>query len=468
MNRKSLIVTGVSLAALLGGAAGAYFYVDHKKTSEEALSKAETEALKLLTFNSTDVNSIDITNADGHFHVTLGQTGDWVIEDSDYPYSFTLNSYFLNVVAASMGKLTADHKADPADLSKYGLDSPVTVVCHTPDSDYTILVGNSTATNEFRYVKLPDDDTVYCIDDETGKSLRCDLSDLRSPYLLNCYDSEIQQFSVVHNGETSYDLSRDTESTSIWKLNSPQTNVAIDSIIVNTVITNMVRIQSEKFEGFIKDSSELAKYGLDKPAYTYTVVTNDKTITLEFPEFSEDDTEIWGYDPDTYAVFSLSKDGAAFLSGKWYDLTAKQAMSVPFMSAASLEIEVDGEKHTLAIDHENKGYVFDDTDVIASGNEDASVNFEYLYASVSEIKHDEFRDDVPEKMGEPTCTFRYKLTDGTTRELALVPIDDETYWAYIDGECFGMTVSKAAITGANGCLKFIELLSKDLGIENKN
>lgn len=465
MNRKSIIATGAALVLLLGGATGAYLYVDHKKASDEAAAKAEKEALKLFSFNSNSVSSIDITNEDGHFLISLTSTGDWKIDDSNFEYDFTLNSYYLNVVASTMSRLTADHKAEKkGDLSKYGLDSPVTIVCKTAEKDYTVLVGSSSVTNEFCYLMLPDDDTIYCVDSETGTKLRGGLSDLRSPYMLNCLDTEIEQFSLEHNGEVSYDLSRVIDGNTIWQLNAPETDVTIDAITVNNVLTNMVRIENDNFECFTKDEAKLAEHGLDKLTYTFSVKTDDKTITLKFPDFSEDDEEIWGYDPDTCAVFSLSKNSAAFLSGVWQDLTAKQAMSVPFMSAESLEITIDGETHTLSVDHDKQTYIFDDIDVTAKDNKDASSNFEYLYASVSEINHGDFRSDIPEKMGEPTCTFRYKLTDGTKRELALVPIDDETYWAYIDGRCIGMTVDKTSLTGTYGCLSFIEHLNSDLGI----
>ena len=462
MNRKSMIAMSTALVLLLGGAAGAYYYVDNKKTNEETAAKSETESLDLMSFDSTSVKGIDITGADGYFHMTLGQTGDWILEETDYPYNFTLNSYYLNVVASTMSKLKADHKADKADLGKYGLDKPITVVCHTADKDHTLLVGNISATNEFCYVMLPDDDNVYCVVNNTEGDLRGDISELRSPYLLNCYDNDINSFSLVHNGEVLYDLSRGTDGETLWSLNAPKTDVMIDAVTVNNILTNMVRIQSDKFEGFTKDSSELAKHGLDNPAYTFTVTTDDKTFKLEFPEFGAEDEEIWCYDTDSCAVCALSQNSAAFLSGKWYDLTTKQAMSIPFMSAASLEINVDGEKHTLTIDHDKNSYVFDDIDVTALGSEEASSDFEYLYASVSEIAHDEYRDDEPETMGEPTCTFRYTLIDGTERVLALVPIDGETYWAYTDGRCLGMTVSRNALTGTNGCLNFIERLTNDI------
>jgi uncharacterized protein YkuJ len=219
--------------------------------------------------------------------------------------------------------------------------------------------------------------------------------------------------------------------------------------------------------GFTKEKSELAQYGLDDPAYTFTVETADKTITLEFPELGEEDEQVWCYDANTYELCSISSNNAAFLSGKWTDLTTKQVMIVSFYDAESLEINVDGDTHTLKIDHDKSKYVFDDIDVTAKDNEEALQNFEYLYASVSEIKHDEFRDDFPEKMGDPTCTFTYTLTDGTKRKLELVPIDDNTYWAYVDGRCIGATVTRNSIDGTNGCLTFIEKLNADLGIADK-
>ncbi|MCR5120846.1 MAG: DUF4340 domain-containing protein [Ruminococcus sp.] len=467
MNRKSMIATGAALVLLLGGTAGAYYFVDQKKGNEEAESRAETDSLNIFSFDANDVSSIDVTNTDGYFRFTFDQSTDvWIIEDTDYQYKFTPNSYNLNVIASMMSNLKADHKADnkEGDLSKYGLDSPVKIVCHTKGEDYTLLVGSSSVTNEFRYVKLPDDDTIYCIDHVTGDDLSGDLSLLRSSYLLNCYDNSIKRFALTHNGEVCYDLARGVKENELWTLNAPQTDVAIDAVTVNTILTNMVRVQSEKFECFTKDKSELSKYGLDDPAYTFTVETDSKTMTFEFPEKGSDDESVWCYDTETGAVSSLSANGAAFLSGSWYDLITQQAMSVPFMNVSSLEIMVDGTKHTLSIDHEAETYHFDDIDVTAKDSEQAGQDFEYLYASVSEIKHGDLREDVPESMGEPTCTFRYTLTDGSERELALVPTGEgsETYWAYIDGRCFGMTVERSAITSSNGCLSFIERLTEDL------
>ena len=464
MNRKSMIATGAALVLLLGGAGGAYYYVDHKKSAEEAAEKAEKESLSLFSFDSNSVKGIDITNDEGYFKMSFGDGGEWSLDETDYPYDFDLNDYNLNVIAASMSRLKADHKAEVqnGDLSKYGLDSPMEIICHTADGDHTLLVGSSSVTNEFCYVMKPDDDTVYCIDSAEGEKLRVDVAGLRDPYMLSINDSDIMQFSEVHNGEVRYDLSRVIDGNVLWTLNAPQTGVSIDAITVNTVLTNLVRVESKSFGGFTKDESELAKYGLDKPAYVFTVVTDEKTIELEFADFGPDSEEVWCYNADSCEVFSITSGEAAFLSGKWSDLTVKQAMSVPFMSAASLEINVDGETHTLNIDHEKPSYVFDGTDVTAKGSEEASAEFEYLYASVSEIKHNGYRDDVPEKMGEAACTFRYTLTDGTVRELALVPIDDNNYWAYTDGVCLGMTVEKSAVTGSSGCLNFIERLTAAL------
>ncbi len=63
---------------------------------------------------------------------------------------------------------------------------------------------------------------------------------------------------------------------------------------------------------------------------------------------------------------------------------------------------------------------------------------------------------------EPACTFRYTLDDDTQRELTLVPIDDVTYWAYVDGRCVGMTVRRNALSGTSGVLNFLEKLTDSL------
>lgn len=461
MSSKKMRIALIAMLALLGLAGGSYALVDHLKNKEEQAASDEEASLHLFSFSSNDVTGVEITNPDGYFKIdSVG--GVWTLSETDYPHTFTLNDYYLNVISASMSDLTALRKmdADPSQLSAYGLDAPVTVTCRAGDQTYTLYVGAASATKEYYYVMLPEDDTVYGIGYDDGEVLRGGIGYLRSAYMLGNSETDITEFSLDHNGSTAYDLYKDDAGQ--WQLRAPVTEVNVNTVQITSILTDLVRIEYESFEEVSTDQNALAKYGLDNPAYTFTVKTGNTSKVLQFPEFDPNDAVIYVYEPETGSVGTIAMNDNAFLTGKWMYLLDEEVLRVPFADAAALDVTVDDMTFTMTIDRESQQYKLDNIDITAIG-EDAAADFEYLYASVSKIAFEEIVEapQLPEDP-QPACTFRYTLTDGTERVLELVPIDDVTYWAYVDGRCLGMQVRRNALSGTSGVLNFLEKLTDTL------
>ena len=458
-SKKMLAVLG-SMIVLLGLAVGGYALVDHKKTQEEQNVQEEAEALKLFTFDPNAINAISITNPDGHFETAYAD-GVWTLTSTDYPETFPLNSFYFNSVASAMSKLTALQKYDGKNLADYGLDTPVTVTCtaNTGES-YTLLVGKPSATKEYYYVTTPGSSSVYGIKYDTGAAFDGGISYLHDSYVIHVRDADICTFSLERFGETAYDLYTDDRGQ--WQLKAPVTGVSINTVQVSTILTDLVRLEYDSFLTITKDKQELAKYGLDKPVYFLTVGTNTKSVTIQFPDYDPNDGIVYCYEPESGTVGTISSRETAYLTGSWRQLLDETVLRVPYASASALDVTVDGKHFTLSMDHENERTKLDDIDISALDSETNKL-FEYLYASVSEITQEEVREDpaLPENP-VPACTFRYTLTDGTERLLELVPIDDVTYWGYVDGRCVGQVIRRNALSGSSGVLTFLEKMTDAL------
>lgn len=458
-SKKMLAVLGVMLV-LLGLAAGGYALVDHQKKQEEQSAADELSSLKLFSFDENTVKTVSITNPDGHFEMSLAD-GEWTLTDTDYPQDFPVNSFYLNSIAMTMSGLTALQKYENKELATYGLDDPVTITCGMSTGESaTLLVGKPSATKEYYYVTVPDSTTVYGIKYDTGAALCGGISYLHDPYVLHVRDADINTFALERFGETAYSLYTDERGQ--WQIQAPVTGVSINTVQVSTILTDLVRLQYESFITITDDKQELAKYGLDKPVYYLNVGTEEKTVTIQFPDYDQNDGVVYCYEPESGTVGTISSRETAYLTGTWQKLVDETVLRVPYADASALDVTVDGKHFTLSIDHENARTKLDDIDISALDSETNKI-FEYLYASVSEIAQEEVVEDpeLPENP-EPACTFRYILNDGSERTLELVPIDDVTYWAYVDGNCFGQVVRRNALSGTSGVLAFLEKMTDAL------
>ena len=459
MSSKKIRIVLISMLVLLGLAGGGFALVDHQKKQEEQAVIDEANSLKLFNFDQNTVNRIDVTNSDGYFSMSLSG-GEWTLTDTDYHSSFPVNSFYLNSIATTMSELTALQKFEGKELAAYGLDTPVTITCHAAGMEYTLLVGKPSATQEYYYVSVPDSDTVYGIKYSTGEALHGGISFLHDPYVLHVRDADICSFKMERFGETAYDLY--TDNNGRWQIKAPVTDVSIDTVNVSTILTDMVQLNYESFVAITKDPQVLAQYGLDKPAYYLSIGTDTETEVFEFPDYDPNDSVVYVYEPATGTLGTISASETAYLTGSWTQLLDNIVMRIPYADAASLDVTVDGKHFTMTMDHENARTKLDDIDITALDTETNKM-FEYLYASVSEIALNDAREnpELPENP-VPTCEFRYILTDGTERDLSLVPLDDVTYWAYIDGKCVGQTVRRNTLSGASGVLSFLEKMTDAL------
>lgn len=457
---RALIIALVVLAAL---SITAYLAVDKIKTNEENQELLETQSLNLFAFDSDAIDQVQIQNSDGSFTIQTTDTS-WAVTDTDYPYEFELNAYYINSICSYMSDLTALKKLNVSaeELPNYGFSDPVSVTCSdTSGTAHTIYIGNPAATEEYYYAMLPDDPIVYEIDFTEGDVLHGGMAYLKSPYLINCYDVNISEVRLEHDSEPVFDLLRE-ENT--WEMLAPLPGADVHAANINSFLTSVTRLQIESFVTMVENGSDLVEYHLDDPAYTFRIKTNTgETTTIDFAAFDTSDKSVYLVIEESGQIATMSVNSIGFLQTQPAELLSDKVFSPNFEAVSRLDVQVDDLQFSMTMDHDAKSYLLNDLDL--SGQDKSIIQlFQSLFKTVSNIDYDSLDLDEPDPDSEtaPTVLFTYTMLDGSVQEISLIPIDDTYYRAYINDEYSHKIVRRRSLSGSTGVLTYYEKMTDAL------
>lgn len=451
MKRFILILVVLLLCAL-----GGYLIADTVMKQKEKAIAEEQASLHLFHFDPNAVESVTLDGKDGFFRFTF-QDADWKITETDYTRDITINPAYLSTVCSYMSELTALTKfeSSPEKLADYGLDDPVTLTCHIGDTEHTLYIGNPTPTNEYFYAKLPDNETVFGLDFTHGSILYGDILMIKSSWMLNYFENEICEIRLERDKKLVYDLKRDT----LWTMLAPIEGGNIDSAMVDSMLTNLVRFELDSYVDIRNENHDLSKYGLDDIYATLRVNDiNGKETIIDFAHSDPNNGVVYLYYRNENEIATITQNQSNFLNTQLKELMRDEVMKMDYYTTASVDAVVDDIAFRMEMDEANGIRTLDGVDITALGAE-AITTFRALYDTMSNLA---FEDLLPDEQvdvtAEPAATFRYTMQDGTVSELALIPADDEelTYYALIDGEYSGMTVRRRELSGTSGVLTFHE------------
>lgn len=455
MSSKKMLSTIIIMAILVILSIGGYLLVDTSKRKQEDADLAERNSLQLFSFSSDNVNAVGIQTDEGSFRIE-NVSGTWTLTETDYPYDFILNTYYINSVCAYMSTLTALQKLSiaPERLDAYGLTDPVTVTCYEGSTAHTLYIGDASATEEYYYVMVPDDNTVYGIDYDAGTALHAGTAYLKSPYMIPYNDVHITAISLAHGKDVAYDLER---VDGMWHMKEPLPDANVDSAQVSAMLTAIARMEINSFVTVAESKADLSAYGLDKPDHTLTVTAGEDTTVLQFADNPENDSEVYMLNEASGQIAIMGSGG--FLNTQPIELLKSTLLSLTFYDISAMEATGDDLEFTMTINHEAKQYLLNDTDVSELG-ETAVTAYQSLFQSIAMLKYDAVDADakIPEEP-EIVYEFRFTLTDGTETVLTLIQADEPNHcWALIDGTYTYLTVPKSSLTNNAGMMGIYEKL----------
>lgn len=262
---RGLPSTLLLLVVLIG--LGAYIYfVERRQPSVEAKPKAleiTPDAIERIVVKSSNGDTTTLTKAGGGWRIVSPVTAE---TDEAAVSGITRGVNRLEI------RLVVDEK--PSDLKQYGLDPPrAEVMVNTGYADPKhLLIGDKTPAGENLYAKLGPDSKVFLIagsfDDIFDKSTW----ELRDKGVLKIDRLQVDSLEVL-GVQTVQLAKRDLE----WHLTRPLQTEA-DLGVVSELITKLTTAQMQSVVA--PEQKHLAKYGLDRPAYTVTVGAGSSRATL--------------------------------------------------------------------------------------------------------------------------------------------------------------------------------------------
>jgi hypothetical protein len=248
-----------------------------KKTLQENLDQPSLayRPLTLWQVLSDDVTSLRIQQAGQPEYRLARQGGAWKVSGPFDATALTaLVEPMLTELAGPRGERYEVNAA--TDLKPYGLDAPhVRVTVEAAGKQHTLLVGGPTGKDpRQRFAKLGDSPAVLVVGDKLAAAIDRGALDLLDRQLLTLDPKTIQRLQS-QGGPTPLTLERKGEQWQVTESPAPAPYPA-DAKAAEALVQAWSNLQALRYVAY-GDKADLAKYGLDRPAVTWTV-------TVQLPE----------------------------------------------------------------------------------------------------------------------------------------------------------------------------------------
>ncbi|WP_455717274.1 DUF4340 domain-containing protein [Anaerosporobacter sp.] len=287
-----------------------YFLVVNKNKEEV---KTE-DTISLSTIESDQVTEISYTM--NGTTLTYRKSDDTWIDESDT--KAPINQDNITNMLSEISSLTAEKMIleDAKDLSEYGLDKPALTINVTCDDETTFefCIGDSLVVGSGYYAKLSDSNTVYAVEEGIYSAFNYTQTQMLAiEEFPTITTTNITSINVNKNGrdvfKADYDQSAsDAGEYYAWKISKPYSTVQKgDPSQFDTYLGSYGSVTLSECVDY--NSSDLSKYGLDKPSatidlsyYTETTAESSTTDDSSTTDESNDSTS------DTSDTTSASED----------------------------------------------------------------------------------------------------------------------------------------------------------------
>ena len=337
---KGLLFAVLILIVLLA----LYFVIDlqQKKADQEAETEETKDSSLPVSVTDDEIAKVTVKNGD----VTMSYTKNddtWTYEeDSDFP----LDESAVDTKMSKLTSLTVDRVLEsPEDLSEYGLDEPkqeVTVL-KTDGTAFTLYIGNQNSSNNDFYVKVDDGTDVYTMPASSVNVFDMQPYDVAKADTFPTLESTNIRNIKVEKEDGTVEFSSDENGTS-WTVKDQDGNEEEAGTTAASDLTTAV--SSLSYKDFVDyKGDDLARYGLDKPAETVTVVSEETEAATESETAEETVSEAEAVSGTETAE---SENGSEETTTEAVSETATEAVSEEEMTEAATGTETATEAVTEA------------------------------------------------------------------------------------------------------------------------
>ncbi len=433
----------IILVVVLAVAIGAFYLLKDRVPEEDTgPSYKPSTSVKIVDFDSLKVNKVVVRYPEEEFVLNKVDKDNWQLEsDKD----MRIDNSRVRSIAIRMSSIFVEKEIEenPKDLSVYGLDKPVHATAYLDDgTEYSILIGNLTPTKGAYYAMLPGGDKVYTIGTYESEGILITKNDLKLVTLFEIAVEDFTQIALKRNGANAFDSYKDGD---IWVLSEPlaaNANLAKIDEITTAISTLQVKT-------YVKDSSDLAVFGLDNPKYVLSFKTNDYENSISFGNETAG-SNIYAKLADRDDVFNLDVNVVNFLDVPVEEVVDSFVALPNIQNVNKVVVEIDGTTDVSEIQTDPED---SDNDKFTLNGRDASVTdhkgdfyFKKYYQGllIAGIRDEVDIDGKPEGISEITIT--YFLKDGEEIKLEYVSRDDYYYYVVKNGDYTGLVVNKKKLS----------------------
>lgn len=413
-----------------------YFGVSAYKENQS--KKALEEEAKKVIFNF-DINTIEglKINSKGDYY-RFDISGDqWVLSEGE---KLQVNSAKLvNISNAICSLIAVDIITEDAqdDLSKYGLDEPIAVSAILDNhEEKSIDIGRQVPGSTDYYAKVPGENTIYIISQESAESISAERKDLKDDYLFDALkSSDVYYMKYIEKGKVIYDLQKNSDNT--WKLITPFPQGKVNAASVDTIISTAIRAKAVTF--IDEELNDLSKFGFDNPQYQFEIKTDYKSANVIFGNYYDEKQQyIYGYNKDLDQIYIFETAYLGFIGGKTEDVLVKYlTTNVYFGDLKGFDVNIFGTQmdieYIYAIgENTEKSYGVNGKNIDYE-NQDILDAFNLLINSITGMTFESIRENVSKAELEktPDATVKFLWKDGTEYKLEFIQTSDNKDLFYI-------------------------------------
>ena len=247
---------------------GWYAYHDSTKGPIDDSPKRD----KVFAVEADKIDELEIKSESGD-RTTLRRKGtDW---DIVQPIAAPADQAAVSGITSNLSSVEIQRVIDEnaADLKEFGLAEPrVEVAFKSNGQQRRLQLGQKTPSGTDVYAKLADAKKVFLVPSFLDSTFNHGTFDLRDKSVLKLDREKIDTVEVTAGGRTT----RFEKKNGEWQIAEPSAGRAEFGAVDGLVS----RISSVQMKSIVPDSSDLKKYGLDKPAVTVRLGSGSSQATL--------------------------------------------------------------------------------------------------------------------------------------------------------------------------------------------
>jgi hypothetical protein len=322
----------LALIVVLAGLGAYIYFVDSTRPASTSI-EGEPAREKFFTVEADQINEIRLTH-EGHTTLLRKEESGWkmiepIAVDADPPEAIGLAQ------AISTIESVREVVENPSDLAQFGLAEPQIVVEFKAEggASGSFKLGNKNPQQSELYAMKGGDSSVVLVSSFQESSFNKEPFALRDKRILKFDREQADSLALVKDGN-SMQLSR---TGSEWKVVKPVEGrsdySAVEGFLTRLNSANMSRLVEE-------NPTNLAQYGLDKPAMTVTIGAGSAKTVLEVGKTENDQT--FAKDASRPMVFTVDSTLRDDLNKSFDDYRKKELFELRPFYVARLRAVLDG------------------------------------------------------------------------------------------------------------------------------